>query len=140
MFLFKSRTRGPCSTQVKARLFNCEESKNIFNKTAYNKVFQRTHTQTDRLSWNFTFLIVSWTINEQLRFLFICFQSHLSLSWWHHWHLSPDSLESMAVWPDWAKFCCLATSYLSIFLHFETNKLFQNMVCCTYLNFKSSWV
>jgi len=26
------------------------------------------------------------------------------------------------VWPDWAKFCCLSTFYLSIFLHSQLNK------------------
>jgi len=44
-----------------------------------------------------------------------------------------------AVWPDWAKFCFLATFYLSIFLHFQL-KLFQNMIWYTYFYIKSSSV
>ncbi len=40
-----------------------------------------------------------------------------------------------SVWPDWAKFCGLAT-YCLFALHFQLNKQLLNMVCCTYFNYK----
>jgi hypothetical protein len=52
---------------------------------------------------------------------------------WQKYSKDYKALSQPAVWPDWAKFCCLAT-FTWAFLHFNQNKQFQNMACCTYFN------
>ncbi len=73
-----------------------------------------------------------------LRILTNKYLSYFAQRWKHNFLLS--LCDSATEWPDWAKFCCLNTFYLNIFLHFQVNKMFENIIWFTYFNIKSSWV